>query len=222
MCGRYTLGAPDEDLADLFDLPQVPELEPRYNIAPTQPVPVVRVGAAGQVRELELLRWGLIPSWSKDPAAGARLINARSETAAGKPSFRAAFKHRRCLIPAAGFYEWQRTGGGKQPYYIHRKDRRAFAFAGLWEHWAGPDGSVIESCTILTTTPNDLLRPLHDRMPVILCPTDFALWLDPAVTEASRIQPLLVPCPADQLVAYAVTTHVNSPRNDDPGCIEPM
>ena len=222
MCGRYTLGAPDDDLADLFELSQVPDLEPRYNIAPTQPVPVVRVGEAGQVRELALVRWGLIPSWSKDPAVGARMINARSETAAAKPSFRAAFKRRRCLIPADGFYEWQRTGGRKQPYYIRRKDRGALAFAGLWERWAGPDGSCIESCTILTTTPNDLLRPLHDRMPVILGPTDFALWLDPAVAEASRIQPLLVPCPADELVAYAVTTQVNSPRNDDPACIEPM
>ncbi|HUU84117.1 MAG TPA: SOS response-associated peptidase [Phycisphaerae bacterium] len=222
MCGRYTLGAPDDDLADLLDLPETPSLEPRYNIAPTQPVPVVRLMPAGEVRELQMLHWGLIPSWSKDPAMGARMINARSETAAEKPAFRTAMRQRRCLIPADGFYEWQRTAGRKQPHYIRKRDRAPFAFAGLWEHWEGPEGAVIESCTILTTTPNDLLRPLHDRMPVILEPSDYALWLDAAVNDASRVQPLLRPYQPDDLIAHPVGTHVNSPRNEDPRCTEPL
>ena len=222
MCGRYTLGAPDDDLADLFDLPEVSALEPRYNIAPTQPIPVVRLATAREVRELGMLHWGLIPSWSKDPAIGARMINARCETAAAKPAFRAAFVQRRCLIPADGFYEWQRTGGRKQPHYIRKADRSPFAFAGLWEHWEGPEGSVIESCTILTTAANALLVPLHDRMPVILEPSDYALWLDAAVNDASRVQPLLRPYEPDDLIAHPVSTHVNNPRNEDERCVQPL
>ena len=222
MCGRYTLGAPDDDLADLFDLPEVPSLEPRYNIAPTQPVAVVRLAEAREVRELQMLHWGLIPSWSQDAGVGARMINARSETAAAKPSFRAAFRHRRCLIPADGFYEWQRTGGRKQPHYIRRRDQGPFALAGLWEHWEGPEGPVIESCTILTTASNELLGPLHDRMPVILDPAAYAEWLDPSITDAARVRPFLRPYEADDLVAYPVSTHVNNPRNDDRRCIEPL
>ncbi|MCH7813503.1 MAG: SOS response-associated peptidase, partial [Planctomycetes bacterium] len=173
-------------------------------------------------RRLELLRWGLIPSWAKDPAIGARMINARSETAAEKPSFRAAFRRRRCLLPADGFYEWQRSGRVKQPYYIRLKHGPPFALAGLWEQWHSPDGSLVETCTILTTEPNELVKPLHNRMPVLLTPDVFDLWLDPAMTDPARIQPLLRPCPPEQMIAQPVTTHVNSPRNDDPACIQPL
>ncbi|MCP4246580.1 MAG: SOS response-associated peptidase [bacterium] len=222
MCGRYTLATPDPELQTFLDLDAPPQLEPRYNIAPTQPVPVLRLTATVATKRIELLRWGLIPSWAKDPAIGSRMINARSETAAEKPSFRAALRRRRCLLPADGFYEWQRTGKAKQPYYLRLLHGSPFALAGLWEQWHSPDGSLVETCTILTTGPNELVRPLHNRMPVLLCPDDFDLWLDPDLTDPARIQPLLRPCPPDQMIAQPVTTHVNSPRNDDPACIEPL
>ena len=222
MCGRFTLATPDPSVAELLDLSTEPSLEPRYNIAPTQPVLILRTPQVRQVRELEPLRWGLIPSWAKDAAIGARMINARSETAARKPSFRAAFRYRRCLVPADGFYEWQGTGRGKQPHHIRMKDGRPFAFAGLWECWQGPDGAVIESCTVLTTTPNELVAPLHDRMPVILPASSFALWLDPEVSDPAGVQPLLIPYQADEMVAHAVGRQVNNPRNEDPGCIQPL
>ncbi|MHC4064758.1 MAG: SOS response-associated peptidase [Planctomycetota bacterium] len=222
MCGRYTLATPDPDLADLLDLTAEPTLEPRYNIAPTQPVAVLRTPQVRPVRELELLQWGLVPSWAKDPTIGARMINARSETAAEKPSFRAAFRQRRCLLPADGFYEWQRIGRGKQPHYIRMKGGRPFVFAGLWEHWEGPDGTVIESCTVLTTTPNELIEPLHNRMPVILRTDDSALWLDPEVKDPARIQPLLRPYEAAEMTSHPVSTQVNNPRNDEGGCIQPL
>lgn len=221
MCGRFTLTDPDQDLAVQFNLPAIPELQPRYNIAPTQPVAAVRLAAVSAVRELALLHWGLIPFWAKDPSIGARMINARSETVAEKPAFRAAFRRRRCLVLADGFYEWQKLNGGKQPFYVCFRDRQPFAFAGLWEHWEGPEGAI-ESCTLLTTEPNDLLRSLHNRMPVILHPTDYALWLDPAVEEPDRLQPLLLPFPAEEMDAYPVSRWVNRPQNDDPRCIEPL
>jgi putative SOS response-associated peptidase YedK len=222
MCGRFTLTDPDQDLAEQFDLPEIPALEPRYNIAPTQAVAAVRVAAGGAVRELVLLRWGLIPFWAKDPEIGARLINARSETVAEKPAFRDAFKRRRCLVVADGFYEWQKQQGKKQPFYIRLRAGQPFAFAGLWERWRGAEESIVESCTLLTTSPNGLMQPLHNRMPVILQPRDYELWLDPGVVRAELLQPLLVPYPAEEMEAYPVSRRVNSPDNDDPRCIEPL
>ncbi len=222
MCGRFTLTDPNVDLAVQFGLPQIPDMPPRYNIAPTQPVAAVRVAAADQAREMVMLHWGLIPFWAKDPKIGARLINARSETAAEKPSFRAAFQRRRCLVIADGFYEWQKQNGTKQPFFIHLRDSRPFAFAGLWERWQGPDSDLVESCTLLTTEPNDLLRLVHNRMPVILHPDDYTLWLDPTVQNRDLLQPLMRPFPPQEMEAYAVSRFVNSPNNDTLKCIEPL
>jgi putative SOS response-associated peptidase YedK len=222
MCGRFTLLAPGESIADLFQLPETPHLAPRYNIAPTQPVAAVRVNRDTRRRELTHFHWGLIPRWAKDPKIGSRMINARSETAAEKPSFRVAFKYRRCLVPADGFYEWQKMNGRKQPVRIQMGDGRPFAIAGLWEHWSSPDGSELESCTLLTTEPNDLLKPVHNRMPVILAPADFDRWLDPGAQHPGEVQDLLRPYPSGEMRFYPVSTHVNNPRNEDPRCIEPL
>jgi putative SOS response-associated peptidase YedK len=222
MCGRFTLTTPAQTLAVQFDLAEVPALEPRYNVAPTQPVAAVRIASEGEERELVLMRWGLIPFWAKDASIGARMINARSETAAEKPSFRTAFRRRRCLVPADGFYEWQKLDGAKQPVYVSLKDRAAFAFAGLWDRWQDPENGVVESCTLLTGEPNQLLRPIHNRMPVILDPKEYTLWLDREVQEAERLQPLLRSYPSGQMQAYAVSRYVNSPRNEGPECIAPI
>lgn len=221
MCGRFTLTTPDQDLAVQFNLPEIPSMRPRYNIAPTQPVAAVRMARETVNREMVLLRWGLIPFWAKDPGIGARMINARSETAAEKPSFRAAFRRRRCLVLADGFYEWQKVESGKQPHYVRMANGRPFAFAGLWEHWKGPDESVIQSCTLLTTEPNELLRPVHNRMPVILDARDYDLWLDLEVQDVEKVQPLLRPFSSDAMNAYPVSRWVNRPQNDDPRCIVP-
>lgn len=218
MCGRFALIAPGEAIAEQFGVADVPALVPRYNIAPTQPVMAVRLASSSQKWELALLHWGLIPSWAKDMKLAARMINARSETVTEKPAFRAAFKRRRCLIPADGFYEWQKLGKTKQPIYIHASDGRLFAFAGLWETWHAADGSMIDSCTILTTTPNELMAPIHNRMPVILEPEDYDLWLNPDPRPEDALH-LLRPYPAEKMAAYPVSTHVNSPRNDNPDCI---
>jgi putative SOS response-associated peptidase YedK len=208
---------------------QLALFEPRYNIAPTQEVLVVREPERGE-REAAMLRWGLIPSWSKEVQGGAPMINARGETVAEKPSFRTSLRKRRCLIPADGFYEWQQAPGAsardkKQPYYIHRRDGRPFAFAGLWESWTpkdAPDSErlTLESCTIVTTAANATLAPLHDRMPVILTETDYATWLDPAIQDPAAVSPLIGPCGEDELVAEPVSTRVNRVANDDPQCIE--
>ena len=222
MCGRFTLIAPGEAVADLFQLPETPVLAPRFNIAPTQPIAAVRVSSIGGPRELTHFHWGLIPRWAKDPKIGSRMINARSETAAEKPSFRAAFKYRRCLVPADGFYEWQKLNGSKKPVRIQMDDGDLFAIAGLWEHWISGDGSEIESCTLLTTEPNDLLAPVHNRMPVIISPDDFDLWLDPGAQHPGEVQHLLRAYPAEAMNYYPVSTHVNNPRNEDPLCIEPL
>jgi putative SOS response-associated peptidase YedK len=219
MCGRYSLRKPTREIAGEFDLADVPELPPRYNIAPTQDVPVVRLAPDRQRREFGLLRWGLIPSWADDPGIGNRLINARGETVAGKPAFRRAFQTRRCLIVADGFFEWRKTDGRKQPYFIHRKDDRPFAFAGLWERWARGDEPV-ESCTIITTEANELMQPIHDRMPVIVPCSAYDLWLDPTVKDLSRLETLLSPDPELELEAYPVSTLVNSPAHDERRCIE--
>ena len=187
MCGRFTLSAPSEDLSSIFNV-EVEALAPRYNIAPTQMVSAVRV--VGGKRHLALLRWGLVPSWAKDPKVGARLINARAETVAEKPSFRSAFRRRRCLIVADGFFEWQKAKPRKQPFHIACTDGRPFAMAGLWEFWSKGDVSM-ESCTIITTAPNELMATLHNRMPVILPPTDYAQRLDASPLAPADLLTLL-------------------------------
>jgi len=221
MCGRFTLRATVGTVAEQFAIFELPPFSPRFNIAPTQPVPVVRLDpeTSRPNRQLVWLHWGLIPSWAKDPAIGNRMINARAETAAEKPSYRAAMRRRRCLIVADGFYEWQKTTDRKQPYFIHMADQRPFAFAGLWEAWEGADHSYIESCTILTTEPNDLLRPIHNRMPVILAAEHYDRWLDPTTREANEVLPLLKPFSSDPMAAYPVGTLVNNPKNDEPACV---
>jgi len=208
------LRAPASVIAEQFALFEVPPFTPRFNIAPSQPVPVVRLvpGQTEPRRELVWLRWGLIPGWAQDAAIGNRMINARAESVAQKPAFRAALRRRRCLLAADGFYEWQRTGRRKQPHFIRMRDDRPLAFAGLWESWEGPD-QVVESCTILTTDANELMRPIHDRMPVILAPAAYEPWLDPTVQEPQQLAPLLVPYPSEPMTAYPVSTLVNSPTN---------
>ena len=220
MCGRYTLRTPVEKLAEEFgfDASSV-EVPPNYNVAPTQEVAAVL--SEGGERRLELLRWGLIPSWADDPGIGSRMINARAETAPEKPSFRRAFRERRCLIPADGFYEWKRTDGAKQPYYIRMREGRPFAFAGLWEAWNDDGASEIRSCAILTTAPNDLAGEIHDRMPVILPAGSYDAWLDPEA-EKEELVALLAPYPEAEMEAYPVSRFVNSPSNNDPRCVEPV
>ena len=224
MCGRFTLRAAPSVLAQQFAIFDMPPIGPRFNIAPTQAVPVVRMNPweGDPRRELVALRWGLIPGWAKDPAIGNRMINARAETVAEKPAYRTAFRRRRCLVPADGFYEWQRIGPKKQPYFIHKLDDGPFALAGLWESWQAPDQSHIESFTVLTTEPNDVVRPIHDRMPVILNESDYSLWLDPAVKEPRVLAPLLKPYRADAMESYRVGPEVNKPGYEDASCVEPI
>jgi putative SOS response-associated peptidase YedK len=219
MCGRFTLTASGEALAEFFGLSEVPLLTPRYNIAPTQLVMAVRHTAAEDKRQAVFLRWGLVPSWAKDVGIANQLLNARSETAAEKPAFRAALRRRRCLIPADGFYEWLRQGKQRQPYCFRRWGDRPFAFAGLWEHWQDPAGTTLETCSILTTEANDLVRPVHDRMPVILPARSFAGWLDPALQDAARLVPMLRPYPAEEMRAFPVSPWVSNPRHEDPRCL---
>lgn len=219
MCGRFALAATGEEVAEHYQLPEIPFVVPRYNIAPTQPVAAVRLNHAGQ-RELTFFQWGLIPSWAKDPSMGSKMINARSETAGEKPAFRAAFKRRRCLLPATGFFEWQAVGGRKQPMYIHAAGSGIFSLAGLWEIWQSADGGVLETCTILTTSPNELMEPIHNRMPVILDPADYNMWLAPD-TPLDQLNHLLRPFDTAPLAAYPVSTAVNKPQNDTPEIIVP-
>lgn len=219
MCGRYTLRASPRQMALVFKLDAIGDLRPRYNIAPTQIAPVVRASADG-TRELAELRWGLIPSWATDRSIASRMINARCESAATKPAFREAMRKRRCLIPADGFYEWQKQGGQKQPFFIHRSDDAPFAFAGLWESWLDEERRPLETFTILTTAANDQLRPLHERMPVILGEENYSQWLDPASTDPKSLEPLLAD-PPPNLVLQPISSHVNSVANDDPTCIAP-
>jgi putative SOS response-associated peptidase YedK len=222
VCGRFTLFSSEETLARTFGVGAVPALPARYNIAPAQSVAVVRVNPDRRERESVLLRWGLIPFWAKDPAIGNRLINARAETAAGRPAFRAAFRHRRCLVPVDGFYEWRkREGGRKQPFFVRMHDGKPFGLAGLWERWEGGEGGVRESCTVLTTDANAVVAPIHGRMPVIVRPDSFDLWLDPSVRRPDLLKPLLRPYPAAEMVAYPVDERVNNPRIDDESLIKP-
>jgi putative SOS response-associated peptidase YedK len=223
MCGRYTLNSHGDEVALLFDLSETIPLPPRYNVAPTQEAAVVRVVAPGEPRRLDFLRWGLIPYWAKEAAIGNRMINARAESVAEKPAFKHSFKKKRCLVAVDGFYEWKKEGKSKQPYLIRRGDRKPFAFAGLWSAWRDPDqGRPVETFTILTTDANERIRPLHDRMPVILTRENFDLWLDPKEEDTARLQELLVPAPNDFLETIPVSRTVNSPANDTPDCIEPL
>ena len=214
MCGRFTLRASASQIAEFFELlrDQIDWNIPRFNIAPMQSILGVRASSVG--REPVRFRWGLIPSWAKDAKLAASLINARAETVAEKPAFRAAFKRRRCLIPVNGFYEWQRDGKHKTPHLISLTSSELFALAGLWEQWQSPDGSVIESCTLLTTSPNELMATIHDRMPVILKPTDYGVWLDPQLEAAPALSSLLVPYPADEMQVIRVSDVVNNARNE--------
>ena len=222
MCGRFTLVADPNDLREAFPWLNIPgDIQPRYNIAPSQPVAVIPNDGKNT---LDYFLWGLIPSWAKDPQIGSRMINARAETLQEKPSFKNAFRRRRCLIPASGFYEWQALPGQKTktPMYIRLREDRPFALAGLWENWNAPDGSRILSCTIITTQPNALLQDIHNRMPVILPPEAYSIWLEEGEPDLKTLQALLQPYPAEAMQAYPVSTLVNSPGNDSPQCPHPV
>lgn len=219
MCGRFSQRTPAKKIAEKFGVDEVPPLLERYNVAPTQAVLGVRAGDG--VREATFFKWGLVPRWAKDPSVGNKLINARAETVTEKPSFRDAFLHRRCLVPADGFFEWSRRGDRKQPFYFHLRDGETFAIAGLWEQWEGGK-EPLETCTLLTTEANDLLAPYHDRMPVILRPNDYEVWLDAGVRRADLLTPLLRPYPYKEMSAYPVSALVNNPANDGPRCVEPL
>lgn len=221
MCGRFIQCSHPGVYASEFGLDTLCEFEPRYNLAPTQPVLLIRCGGSGQ-RELVRLRWGLVPAWSKGPDNRYSMINARAESVSTKPAYRGAFRARRCLIPAEGFYEWKAEAGGKVPYLIRRTDAGPFAMAGLWERWRGPDGVDLESCTILVTDANTLVRGIHDRMPVIL-PRDVCnVWLDPHVRDTDRLLGLSKPADPDGWTLHPVSKRVNSPRNDGPELLDPI
>jgi len=218
MCGRYRLSQRKQLIQEYFDTADEVDWEPRYNIAPSQSAGIIRQDRAKPERRFSLARWGLIPYWAKDASIGYKLINARSETVGSKPAFREAFESRRCLIPADGFYEWKREGQTRQPFHLSLQDDSLFAFAGLWDRWKDTSGQVVESCSILTTTPNALLANVHDRMPVILRPEAYDLWLDPGFRRAETLKEMLNPFDATLMKRYPVSTRVNFVRNDDPQC----
>ena len=220
MCGRYTLTSAPEAIRALFRYAEQPNFPPRYNIAPTQPVAIVRM-VEGK-RQFALVRWGLLPSWVKDPKTFSLLINARGESVLGKPAFRAAMKYRRCLIPADGFYEWQKAGERKRPFFVRAKSGGPLAFAGLWETWTGPNGEELETAAIVTTRASRALSPIHERMPVVVPPEAYDLWLDCAHVDAETAAALIAPAPDDLLEAYEISTAVNRVANDNPRLIEPM
>jgi putative SOS response-associated peptidase YedK len=222
MCGRFALYSDPFTLARRFEADAPPELSPHYNVAPSQNIPIVR--DEGEKRHFALARWGLIPYWAKDIKIGYSTINARAETVASKPAFRNAFRHRRCLIPADGFYEWQTIPGSKvkQPWFIALRDREPMAFAGLWERWRSLEGEELESCSIIVTDANEIMRPIHDRMPVILAPEDWSVWLESEAKDEGGLQGLLKPYSAEGMAAWPVSTKVNSPRNDSVECMEAL
>ncbi|MGD8913153.1 MAG: SOS response-associated peptidase [Candidatus Thiodiazotropha sp.] len=214
MCGRFYLDVIAEELIEQFGLSSAPQLSAHYNIAPTQQIAAIK--SAGENRELVMLHWGLIPSWAKDKKFAYRTINARAETVESKPSFRAAFKYRRCLIPASGFFEWKATNQGKQPYCITTNNGKPIAFAGLYEHWEGNQGEKIDSCTIIVTEAKGEIATIHDRMPVILSPHNYDAWLDEGTKDPVILKPLLLLHETDDLRLYPVSRSVNSPRNNSP------
>jgi putative SOS response-associated peptidase YedK len=216
MCGRFAQRSPAKKIAKQFKVEEVPPLAERYNVAPAQMILGIR--EEGDAREATFFKWGLVPRWAKDPSIGNKLINARSETVEEKPSFREAFRRRRCIIPADGFYEWKREAGRKQPFFFKLKDERPFGFAGLWDRWEGEGGQVINSCTILTTEANGVLRPVHDRMPVILHPEDYELWLEGG--ERALLRELLRPYPEEEMTGHPVSSSINSPQNQGTELIE--
>lgn len=219
MCGRYRLSRRKQLVEEHFgSVSEAVDWEPRYNVAPTQSVPVIRQNATKPVRELSLMRWGLVPSWAKDPSVAASVINARSETARTKPAFSEALRCRRCLIPADGFYEWKRSGKSKQPYCFEVSEGKLFALAGFWDNWRDPAGAWLTSCSILTTTPNAVTCTVHDRMPVILDTGSYDLWLDPKMRNVDGICELLKPYDPHQMRAYPVGHRINNVANDDEEC----
>jgi putative SOS response-associated peptidase YedK len=223
MRGRYRLSRRNQIIEEYFDSAwDEQDWVPHYNIAPTQPVPVIRQHPKKPVRDLSLMKWGLVPSWATDPSISASMINARSETAFTKPAFRDAFKSRRCLIPADAFYEWLRTAKAKQPYCFEVNNGGLFAFAGLWNGWKDPDGNWIKTCSILTTTPNTVTSAVHDRMPVILDSKDHDLWLDPGMQDIPPVTELLKPYDARRMRCYPVSTRLNHVANDDAECSKPV
>ncbi len=219
MCGRFVLTANPEAIQQQFDLTSAPDVPPRYNIAPTQPVAVI---SNDNPRELTFYKWGLIPSWAKEASIGSRMINARADSVAEKPSFRSAFKRRRCILPSDGFYEWQERDGKKTPLFIHLEDQAVFGLAGLWEVWRSPEGETVRSCTIITTDANEFMKPIHNRMPVILHKEDYGLWLSPDEEPVDVLQGLLKPYDSSLMRAYEVSKMVNRPGNDVPECIAPV
>lgn len=220
MCSRYSLTSPPEAVRAYFGTKNALDFPPRYNIAPTQPVVIVRRDHAGD-REQHLVRWGLIPSWVKDPRDFTTIINARSETASEKPSFRGSLRHRRCLVPATGFYEWTGKPGQKRPHLFRPRDGGLFALAGLAEHWVGADGSELETMAILTTSANATMEPIHDRMPVIIAPEHFDVWLDCTTGTSKFAETLLMPPPASLLEILDVNPRLNNPRNEGPDLHQP-
>jgi len=221
MCGRYRLSRRKQLIEEYFETENEVDWEPRYNIAPSQPVGIIRQDPSTPVRRFSLARWGLIPSWAIDASIGSKTINARAETVAIKPAFRDAFVSRRCLLPADGFFEWRRSRKEKQPFHFGMQDDSMFAFAGLWDRWRDPTGSAIESCTILTTIPNSLLADIHDRMPVILRQENYDLWLDPGFKEVKSLAELLAPFDAAKMRSFPVSSRINAVANDDPDCVAP-
>ena len=220
MCGRFTLHTPESKIREVFNLELTEPLglEPRYNIAPSQNIPIIR-GTETSCK-MVMARWGLIPSWSKEPKTKYYTINARIESVAEKPTYRTPFKRKRCLIPADGFYEWKQTAENKVPHHIRMKDGKVFAFAGLWDHWEG-EGQTMDSCTIIVMPSNEVMEPIHERMPVIIAPAHYDWWLDPRVTDKQEIMQHLTSAPSSQLTAYPVSTWVNSPNHNDERCIQP-
>jgi putative SOS response-associated peptidase YedK len=223
MCGRYRLSRRKQIIEEHFDCdPWDDDWSPRYNIAPTQPVPVIRQHPKEAVRQISSLRWGLIPNWARDASIASGTINAKSETAASKPTFRDPLKFRRCLIPAGGFYEWAKTANGKQPYCFEISNGALFAFAGLWDGWKDSNGNWVKTCSILTTTPNAVTSAVHDRMPVILDRESYDLWHDPGMQNVAAISELLKPYDADSMRCYPVSTRINHVSNDDEDCSRPV
>ncbi|MDH3647336.1 MAG: SOS response-associated peptidase [Gammaproteobacteria bacterium] len=222
MCGRFAFYSPAEAVTRIFDVQAPPEIEPRYNIAPTQFVPIVRADEEG-TRGISMLRWGLVPFWAKDKSIGNRMINARAETLAEKPAFKNSFRKRRCIVPANGFYEWKKQGSIKQPYFIGFGGDEPFGMAGLWARWRDKTNNdeTLESFTIVTTIPNEAVSALHDRMPVILAPDSFSAWLAPDENDVDKLQKLLVPVPAESISIWPVSRRVNDPRNEEPDLVRP-